>query len=152
MITELLDLEDLPWDLLLLADPDKKIVENYIYKSRIFVYEDDMDEIQGEIVVLKHRDKNHYEIMNVAVNPNHYRQGIGRQLMLYALHEILSYNDLAEIYVKTGDITDYAIKLYESVGFKIVEVVKDYFIDYYEEPIYEHGERLRNQVIMKYSF
>jgi len=55
----------------------------------------------------------------------------------------------ANIWIKTGDLTEDAIALYQSVGFEIVETVKDYFIDNYAEPIYEDGERLRHQVVMK---
>ena len=55
----------------------------------------------------------------------------------------------AEIWIKTGDLTIDAIGLYESVGFEIVEVVKDYFVEHYAEPIYENGELLRHQVIMR---
>jgi ribosomal protein S18 acetylase RimI-like enzyme len=150
LITELIDKDGLPWTLLLNADPDKEIVHGYIYESRIFVYEDDFDEVQGIIAVLKHASPHQYEIMNVSVNPSHFRQGIGRQLTQYVLHEIATFDELAEIWIKTGDITDYAIKLYESVGFQIVDRVKDYFVDNYAEPIYEDGVRLRNQVIMKY--
>jgi ribosomal protein S18 acetylase RimI-like enzyme len=88
-------------------------------------------------------------LQNVSVDPAHFRQGIGRALMTHALADIKARDKQAEIWIKTGDLTVDAIGLYESVGFEIVEVVKDYFVEHYAEPIYENGELLRHQVIMR---
>lgn len=149
MIRELKSGEPLPWTLLLNADPDRAIVEAYISKSRVFVAENGEQAILGVLVLMTLSDDHHYEIMNVSVDPAYFRQGIGRALMTDALAYVLSRDAQAVIWIRTGDLTVDAIGLYGSVGFKIVEVVKDYFVTHYAEPIYENGELLRNQVVMR---
>lgn len=149
MIKELTDKTNLPWELLLNADPDRDIVAHYIETSRVFVAENEVQEIIGVLALMTLPEPHQYEIMNVSVSPKHFRQGIGRALLTFAISDIQSSDKQADITIKTGDLTDYAIALYASVGFEIVEIVKDYFVDNYAEPIYEHGELLRNQVIMK---
>ncbi len=149
MIRELKLGEALPWDLLLNADPDREIVATYISESRVFVAENGHQAILGVLVLMPLSEDHHYEIMNVSVDPAHFRQGIGRALMTHALADIKARDKQAEIWIKTGDLTVDAIGLYESVGFEIVEVVKVYFVEHYAEPIYENGELLRHQVIMR---
>jgi ribosomal protein S18 acetylase RimI-like enzyme len=149
MIREIVDQTELPWELLLNADPNRAIVETYISESRVFIAENETGDTLGVLALLELTEPHQYEIMNVSVKPQHFRQGIGKALMTFAITELLSSDAQAEIIIKTGDLTDYAIALYQSVGFEIVTVVKDYFIDNYAEPIYEHGQLLRNQVIMR---
>ncbi|MGX6990755.1 GNAT family N-acetyltransferase [Pseudolactococcus reticulitermitis] len=141
--------EELPWTLLLNADPDRAIVATYMAKSRVFVAENGDQAILGVLVLMALPEDHHYEIMNVSVDPAHFRQGIGRSMMRFAFADIQARDTQAVIWIKTGDLTVEAIGLYESVGFKIVDVVKDYFIDHYADPIYENGQLLRNQVVMR---
>ena len=149
MIRELKRGESLPWTLLLNADPDRAIVEAYMSKSRVFVAENGEQAILGVLVLMPLSENHHYEIMNVSVDPAHFRQGIGRALMTDALTTIQSRDAQAVIWIRTGDLTVDAIGLYESVGFETVDVIKDYFMTHYAEPIYESGELLRNQVVMR---
>ncbi|WP_394205866.1 GNAT family N-acetyltransferase [Lactococcus chungangensis] len=118
-------------------------------KSRVFVAENGEQAILGVLVLMPLSENHHYEIMNVSVDPAHFRQGIGRDLMTDALTTIQSRDAQAVIRIRTGDLTVDAIGLYESVGFEIVDVIKDYFVTHYAEPIYENGELLRNQVVMR---
>lgn len=118
-------------------------------KSRVFVAENGEQAILGVLVLMPLSENHHYEIMNVSVDLAHFRQGIGRALMTDALTTIQSRDAQAVIWIRTGDLTVDAIGLYESVGFEIVDVIKDYFVTHYAEPIYENGELLRNQVVMR---
>ncbi|MDR0921631.1 MAG: GNAT family N-acetyltransferase [Lactobacillales bacterium] len=145
MIRELNKTEDYPWKLLLNADPNQSLVEDYLKRGQVYVYEE-QENILG-VVVLMERSKNQYEVMNVSTDENHLRKGIARALLQHALTQ-LPKNEHLEVLVKTGDISIEAVKLYQSLGFEILETVKDYFVENYPEPIYEHGELLRNQVIM----
>ncbi|GAB2023412.1 GNAT family N-acetyltransferase [Pseudolactococcus yaeyamensis] len=149
MMRELEQGEALPWALLLNADPERAIVETYMAKSRVFVAENGNQAILGVLVLMALPEEHNYEIMNVSVDPDHFRQGIGRALMTFALSDIQARDTQAVIWVKTGDLTVDAIGLYEAVGFKIVDVVKDYFVENYTEPIYENGDLLRHQVVMR---
>lgn len=149
MIRTLTAHDSVPWDLLLNADPDRNMVAAYLEQSRVFVVEGTAKGLIGVLVMQPLAESHHYEIMNVSVAPNQQGQGIGKQLMKAALADILTEDPIAVIWVKTGDLTIEAIGLYQSVGFEIVDVVKDYFTKHYPEPIYEHGQILRHQVVMR---
>ena len=149
MIKEIRDKTTLPWDLLLNADPDRARVASYITDARIFVYQSDQTDIIGILVLTALPEAGEFEIMIVSVSPKHFRQGIGKSLLNHVIANLRVTDKTANIWIKTGDLTEDAIALYRSIGFEIVETVKDYFIDNYAEPIYEHGERLRHQVVMK---
>ena len=70
--------EAYPWSLLLDADPEKTVVEGYLYDSQTLVYEED-----GEVIgVLVYRDQGtKWDIINVAVSPAKQGRGIGGQLL-----------------------------------------------------------------------
>lgn len=87
--------------------------------------------------------------MNVSVDERYRRQGIAKKLIAYVIGEISNSTRLAILKVKTGDLSIEAISLYQSLGFERIEMIKNYFIDHYHHPIYEHGERLRHQVVMQ---
>lgn len=136
--------EDYPWELLLLADPERDIVASYLEKSEVFVYQEDEDVI-GVMVI---QQGEHIEIMNLAVAENAQGRGIGRQLLTHALAYLKQAEPTAVI-IKTGDISGPALGLYQSLGFVIKETVENYFIEHYPEPIFEEGQQLKHQVILE---
>lgn len=148
MIKELLDKENLPWELLLAADPDRTVVASYLKKSRVFVYDTPEKEVVG-IVVLSSPTHDAFELMNVSVSPQYRRMGIAKKLVSHVVDELISEGRATNIEVKTGDLSKEAIALYQSLGFEIIETIQDYFIDHYADPIYEHGQLLRHQVVMQ---
>ena len=76
MIRPITPNEAYPWALLLDADPEKAVVESYLYNSQTLVYEE-AGEMIG-VLVYQNQGKN-WEIMNVAVSPEKQGMGIGRQ-------------------------------------------------------------------------
>lgn len=140
--------EEYPWTLLLDADPDRDLVANYLKNSRVLVHES-MDAIIG-VIVYQERETE-WEIMNLAVAPERQGQGIGGQLLEAVFASIKEISGEKPILIKTGDLTSPALKLYQAKGFQQIGLVKDYFIDNYPEPIYENGQLLRNQVILRRS-
>lgn len=72
-----------PMDLLLLADPSQKIVEEYLKRGACYIAENDY-EIVGVYVLLPTRPET-VEIVNVAVNEKHQRRGIGKLLVMHAI-------------------------------------------------------------------
>lgn len=144
MIRFLTDTEPLPWDLLLDADPNRDFVEEYLKTSEVLVY--DQSGIKG-VVVYQNGDK--VEIMNLAVSPESQGQGIGRQLMEEALLQIEKTYPKKSVLIKTGDISSPALKLYQSLGFKEIAKIENYFVDHYPEPIYEGGCLLKHQIILE---
>lgn len=147
MIRPLQSNEELPWDLLLDADPEKEIVDGYIHQSEIGILERD-NKIVG-CIVFQIRS-NEAELMNVAVDSNYQKQGLGAALVEYALKEIGEKKPFTpfSVLVKTGNSTLPALALYKSQGFKEIQQIKDYFLTHYSEPIYEEGILLTDQIIL----
>lgn len=138
---------NLPWSLLLDADPDKEKVQQYIESGSGFVWQED-NKIVGVIIFVER--KMEYEIMNVAVAIEEQGKGIGYQLLTYTLKELQKVKTTQQkVIIRTGSITSNALHLYRKVGFKKTTTEKDYFIKNYSEPIYENGELLRDQVTLE---
>ena len=150
MIKKITDDANLPWDLLLEADPEKELIERYLTKSIILGYESQKsDKITG-ILVLKQQQEELYEIMNVSVDSVDQGKGIGTMLINEALTIVSNENkERAIVQVKTGETSKAALALYKKNGFEIKEVVENYFIENYSEPIFEDGVLLKHQVILE---
>ncbi|MFC0232813.1 GNAT family N-acetyltransferase [Vagococcus entomophilus] len=144
---------ELPWALLLEADPERKVVEKYIDQSTIFVAKE-AENIVGVLAIMKldSTEACQYELMNVSVDPLFQRRGIATKLMEHAfkwvMETIKNQVDSVVLYVKTGDISP-ALQLYKDNGFVIEAIQKNYFLEHYAEPIYEEGQQLKNQVLLK---
>ncbi len=136
-----------PWSLLLDADPDKAIVEGYLDQSQVLIYEE-KNTVIGIVVFQQQLDT--WEIMNIAVAPDHQNRGIGRRL-LQAVEDTLLATAAPEtpirLLIKTGDHSP-ARFLYQKQGFTIFSCQKNYFVDHYAEPIYEEGRQLFDQIIL----
>ncbi len=58
------------------------------------------------------------------VHPDYHGQSVGTQLIKYRLDRLRSMNNIREITVRTSQ---FAYKFYEKHGFKLVEIIKDYW-------------------------
>jgi len=141
--------EALPWDLLLLADPSKSIVESYVKSGVVYVGEES-DQVIG-VYVLKETEKIVVEIMNVAVLESFQNKGLGKQLLAHAIEEA-SKRGYAQIEIGTGNSSIHQLRLYQQCGFRIVGVDFDYFTRSYDEPIYENGLLCRDMIRLCYTF
>lgn len=150
MIKRLSNEDALPWELLLEADPEKELVERYLAESIIFGYQSqNLNKLTGVLVLKKQRD-DLYEIMNVSVDEVEQGKGIGTLLIKEALATVSNATqDCCKVQVKTGDTSKPALALYKKNGFEIKEIVENYFIENYSEPIFEDGILLKNQVILE---
>jgi len=141
--------EALPWDLLLLADPSKSIVESYVKSGVVYVGEES-DQVIG-VYVLKETEKIVVEIMNVAVLESFQNKGLGKQLLTHAIEEA-SKRGYAQIEIGTGNSSIHQLRLYQQCGFRIVGVDFDYFTRSYDELIYENGLLCRDMIRLCYTF
>ncbi|MET1013122.1 MAG: GNAT family N-acetyltransferase [Paenisporosarcina sp.] len=140
--------ENLPWDLLLLADPSRTIVQEYVKNAVIYVGEQDQ-KIIG-ICVVKETSKTVVEIMNIAVNESFQGRGFGKQLIHFAVEEAIK-RGYARIDIGTGNSSLSQMGLYQRCGFRIVEVDFDYFTRHYDEEIYENGLLCRDMIRLSYE-
>lgn len=133
-------------ELLLLADEEEKMVDKYLDRGQMFVLDD--EGIKAECVVTQEGD-NVIEIKNIAVYPKYQKKGYGKKLIEFI--ETKYKNDFDIIRVGTGD-SKLTVPFYENCGFRRSYCIKDFFVNNYENPIYEDGIRLKDMVYLEKSF
>lgn len=141
--------EKIPYDLLLLADPEKNMIDEYLKVSDIFIsiYQ---EKIVGVIVLYPLEEKD-AEIKNVAVHPDFQRKGIGSYL-IDQICKVAKENHYRRLIIGTANSSLGQLYLYQKLGFDMCELRKDFFIQHYAEPIVENGIRAKHMIILeKYS-
>lgn len=145
MIEEL-NKKDLPWSLLLDADPDKEKVQVYVSRGSGWIWKEKEKTIGVLIYVAREKE---YEIVDVAVAPTYQGKGIGGKLLETAFQKLSELaSSQTRIIIRTGTTSSAALHLYQKMGYVEIGRVKDYFIHHYSEPIFENGDQLRDQVIL----
>lgn len=141
-----LDKNDLiPYDLLILADPSKELIDEYLKKSDVYTARQD-NETLGVIVLFPLTPET-VEIKNVAVRPELQRQGIGSYLIENVVQVALR-NKQKSICIGTANSSVGQFYLYQKLGFEISEIKRDFFTYNYTEPIYENGIRAKHMLVM----
>ncbi|WP_254450556.1 GNAT family N-acetyltransferase [Cohnella herbarum] len=135
-----------PWDLLLLADPSRNLVEEYVSRGICYLAYLD-EELVGEFVLIRTHPGT-IEIVNVAVGENFQGRGIGKALVLRAIEESKLLH-AKTIEIGTGSTGVKQLKLYQKCGFRMFAVDTDFFVKHYEEEIFEEGMRLRDMVRLR---
>jgi ribosomal protein S18 acetylase RimI-like enzyme len=135
--------EHYPWDLLLLADPSRELVEDYI-KVSIVLGLQNAGEIAGVIVVTP-LSPTSWEIKNLATRPKHQGKGLGTTLLKEAL-KACAERGASEVWIGTGNSSIKQLKLYQKIGFRMVAIDRDFFMRNYNEPIFEDGIQCRDMI------
>ncbi|WP_163528061.1 GNAT family N-acetyltransferase [Halobacillus ihumii] len=143
MIRELNKDEELPLDLLLLADPSEKLVREYISRGNCFIMNLD-GIIIGTYVLLPTRPET-VEIVNVAVKEDYHGQGYGKQLVLHAI-ETAKGEGYKTIEIGTGNSGVVQLALYQKCGFRMTSIDRDFFVRHYDKPIFENGIQVIDMV------
>lgn len=132
-----------PMDLLLSADPSKKLIEHYLENGQCFVAKIKTD-IVGVYVLLQ--TKSHtVELKNIAVAVDQQGKGIGKQLIFNAIDNAIN-QEYQEIEVGTGNSSIGQLALYQKCGFRIIGIEKDFFVKNYSEKIIENGIQCRDMI------
>ncbi|QQK74619.1 GNAT family N-acetyltransferase [Salicibibacter cibarius] len=142
-IFECKNTEDVPMRLLLIADPEEKMIESYIHRSRCFLMKHD-NNIIGVYVLLATRP-NTVEIMNIALTQTMQGKGLGEKLLRHALETARNFG-YKTVEIGTGSTGTSQLYLYQKCGFRMVGVEVDYFLRNYDMPLYENGLRIRDMV------
>lgn len=130
-------------DLLLLADEQENMIDKYIERGIMFaIYDNDL---RGVCIVTKEEDRA-YEIKNIAIYENFHGQGYGKKLIEYICEYFKGDCDI--IYVGIGD-SPLTVPFYEKCGFKKSHRIKNFFIENYDNPIYECGKQLIDMIYLK---
>lgn len=104
-------------------------------------------ELVGAIVIGR-LNQSSIEILNVAVAAHHQRRGFGRQLLRYAI-ALGQREGFESIRIGTGNSSIGQLTLYQSEGFRVVDTRKNYFLEHYDEPIFENGLQCTDMVILE---
>lgn len=135
--------EEPPKDLLLLADPSPRLVDEYLNKGECFVAE-----LNGQIIgvyVLLPTRPDTVELKNIAVMENQQGKGVGKQLVIHAIQTARK-KMYKKIEIGTGNSSIGQLALYQKCGFRITGVDFDYFIRHYTGPIFENNIQCRDMV------
>lgn len=142
-IRKVKDSEEVPMELLLLADPSREIAEAYVDRGECFVAESEERTI-GVYVLLPTRPGT-LEIVNVAVVEEQQSKGIGKQLVMDAIR-IARTRGCKTIEIGTGNSSIGQLALYQKCGFRIIGVDTDFFTRNYPEEIFENDIQCRDMI------
>ena len=131
-----------PMDLLLEADPSEEHVAAYLDGSLCYLALE-ADEPLG-VCVLNQIEDSVLELYNIAVYPGRQKQGIGTALLRHVIGEAKA-KGFGRIELSTGTF-GYQLAFYQRAGFRVVRVVPNFFLDTYDEPIFEMGIQLKDML------
>ena len=130
-------------DLLLLADEQENMVDRYLERGTMYVLED--DGVKAECVVTD-EGNGILELKNIAVEPAFQGKGYGKAMVNFLIR---TYKEqFTVLQVGTGD-SPATIPFYEACGFRRHHLVKNFFTDHYDHPIYEGGVQLVDMVYLQ---
>lgn len=130
-------------DLLFLADEQEDMIDRYLEKGTMYVLDD--NGVKAECVVTDESD-GILEIKNIAADPNYQGKGYGKTLINFIVEKYSG--QYAVLQVGTGD-SPLTIPFYEKCGFTRSHILKNFFIDNYDHPIYECGVQLTDMVYLQ---
>ena len=130
-------------DLLLLADEQEDMVDRYLERGTMFVLDD--DGIKAECVVTD-EGGGVLEIKNIATDPKNKGKGYGKKLIEFVAQKYRGAYSVLQ--VGTGD-SPLTIPFYQKCGFARHHVVKNFFTDNYDHPIYEAGVQLVDMIYLR---
>lgn len=133
------------WRLLLLADPSKHLVHEYLQAGKVFDVKKDNQPIA--IVVLKEISRVKLEIKNISVDPQFENQGIATRLLHFAI-QYAKNHQYQQLQIGTGSTSFKQLYLYQKIGFRITDIWQDFFINNYDHPIYENHLLLHDMLVL----
>ncbi|MDP2637699.1 MAG: GNAT family N-acetyltransferase [Candidatus Levybacteria bacterium] len=149
IIQKLKNKDQMPWNLLLLADPSREKVEEYLRNSSVYGVI-----LHNEVIgvyVLVNITSDVTELKNIAVDKKYQGQGIGKRLVLDAVNRAKT-NKAKRIEVGTGNSSLLQLALYQKCGFKIIGIDKGFFIRNYEQEIVENGIKCVDMIRLAINF
>ncbi|MCS7463914.1 GNAT family N-acetyltransferase [Paenibacillus doosanensis] len=135
--------EQLPMDLLLLADPSTRLVEEYTTRGQVFAAENESGTIGVYVLIATRPDT--AELVNVAVDESCQGRGIGKKLVQHAVEQARS-QGYKTIEVGTGNSSIGQLALYQKCGFRMTGIDRDFFLRHYDEEIFENGIQVVDMV------
>lgn len=129
--------------LLLLADEQESMIDRYLDRGRLFVLEDGGVKT---VCVVTDEGNGVAEVKNLATAPDAQRQGYGRAMLDFVAAAYRPSHTVLQ--VGTGD-SPLTLPFYEKCGFRRSHIVKNFFTDHYDHPIYEGGRQLIDMIYLR---
>jgi GNAT superfamily N-acetyltransferase len=127
---------EIPYALLLLADPSMEVIEEYATRGEVyggFIG----NSIIGAYVLIKTRPST-LELVNISICDEYQGKGIGK-LLIYDAIDKAKIQKAKTLEVGTGNSSITQLAFYQKCGFRITGVDRDFFKKHYEEIIIENG-------------
>ncbi len=131
-------------DILLLADPQEDMIDKYLENGKMFALSEAGVITTVAVVVVTGNRK--CELKNIATIEEERGKGYGSILLKYICEHYGESCD--EILVGTGKVPR-SIRFYENCGFELSHTVVDFFVENYNEPIYDDGIHLVDMVYLR---
>ena len=133
------DLE-IPYHLLLDADPSKRLVDKYLSNGILFGAFYDT-QLAGVCLLIFH-DNITAEIINLAVLEKFRNKHIGKLLISFAENQarLFGYQ-----YMEIGT-SEPLVKYYEKAGYKYHKTIKNFFVENYDFPVIDNGLILKDMI------
>ena len=129
--------------LLLLADEQEDMIDRYLSRGTMYVLDD--GGVRAQCVVTD-EGGGVLELKSLSVEPAFQGRGCGRALIKVLCE---SYRGLFSVLqVGTGD-SPLTVPFYRRCGFVPSHVVKNFFTDHYDHPIFEGGVQLVDMVYLR---
>ena len=129
--------------LLILADEQENMVDRYIERGTMFVLDD--GGIKCECVVTD-EGCGILEIKNIATKPDCQGKGYGKTMIDFIAAKYKGKYSILQ--VGTGD-SPATIPFYEKCGFVRSHIIKNFFVENYDHPIYECGVQLVDMIYLR---
>ncbi len=130
-------------NLLLLADEQENMIDRYLTNGTMYILED--NGVKAECVVLD-VGGGVLEIKNIATAPQFHGKGYGKALIDFIVKKYQE--NYAILQVGTGESPS-TIPFYEKCGFIRSHVIKNFFTDNYDHPIYDGGVKLIDMIYLR---
>ena len=142
-ITEIKENKKQYLSLLLLADEQEDMVDRYIDKGAMYVFDD--NGVKSECVITD-EGNGIIEIKNIATVPEHQGKGYAKALIDFLVEEYGGKYSVLQ--VGTGD-SPMTVPFYEKCGFVRSHSIPNFFTDNYDHPIFECGVQLVDMVYLQ---
>lgn len=130
-------------DLLLVADEQEDMIDKYLEPGDMFALFD--DDLKTVCVVLA-INKETCELKNIATYKKYQGKGYAKALIKYVSDYYK--NNYKTMLVGTGD-TPAILSFYHNCGFEKSHIIKNFFTDNYDHPMFDDGVQLVDMVYLK---
>lgn len=129
--------------LLLMADEQEDMIDRYLDRGTMYVLLH--NGVKAECVVTD-EGNGVLEIKNIATEPAYRGRGYGRALIEFVAEKYRGQYSVLQ--AGTGD-SPLTIPFYERCGFVRSHIVRNFFVEHYDYPIYECGRQLIDMVYLQ---